>query len=303
MNRAPAAMNQSAAYGSRIEPAPRRMLQGWSAAWAAISREDPTGVRAAIGELDRSGAAFGQRCRDPDRLLDVVAVEQRQDAGVPDGIEDLAAARDAHRSTRPAPLPPASASTSARETRFTSPRRECLRHPAATANSIASARAAPVGQGGDQTRCEGVAGPDPVDDRRDPPGPRHDEGVRCPEHAGPGVLARRDRSTLREGDRPETREATRQLLGDVGVTGGLDVAIAHGGARGPDAEDLVGILFVADQDVRLGHEISHHVPGGLCPTSTAWRGSSGRPRRSRRQHAPPSHRRSPPRRPTRTAPA
>ena len=97
---------------------------------------------------------------------------------------------------------------------------ECLRHEAATANSRAACGARPSSSGVDQAGGERIAGADPIDDRCDAIGAGNVERVGRPEHAGPGVLGRRDRAALRERDRAEAGEPLGQLRGDRRVPGG-----------------------------------------------------------------------------------
>ena len=264
MKRAPAAMNQSAAYGSRIDPAPRKTAGPPARRPRGHRREDRTGVRAPIRELDGPGAALGQRGHDPDRLLGIVAVEERQHAGSADGIEDLEAARRLiapparRRCRRPAPRP------RPRDTRFTSPRRECFRHPAATANSIASFGARPSSRA--EISPAAKASPAPTRSTigaiRQVRATWKVSGVQItPDQLfsiaeiDPRCVNAIVRS--RESDSPAARRRPRTRRTRPGPR--------HGRARRVDAEDLVGVLFVADQDVRLGHDIGHHVPGGLAP--------------------------------------
>ena len=132
---------------------------------------------------------------------------------------------------------------------------------------------------------------DPVDDRRDPIGAADAKVVSCPQHARPGVLRRGDRSALRERDRVESREAVRQLRRH-----GLHSRRRrqchrrqHCPARGSRRPFRRPLRCRSGRPPRQRDQPSR--PRRTCPSSTAWRGSSGRPRRSRRQRALPWHRR------------
>ena len=123
----------------------------------------------------------------------------------------------------------------------------------------------PVEQRVDQPGGEGIPGADPIDDRGDAIGLRDVEGGGGPDHAGPGVLGRRDRPALRERDGVELRKPARQLRCDGRVPGRVDAALRHGAPGRSDAEHLLGILLVADENVRLGHDPGHDVAGGSTP--------------------------------------
>ena len=147
--------------------------------------------------------------------------------------------------------------------RLKSPGIECLSAAAATAKSSASPFFFEARQTVDEPGGEGVARADAVDDRADLVGRAGEELLRGPHHGRPAVpvgalaLAQGDGHAggVREGGQDRRRQRFVGL--DVELPG-RDVG------RGADAERLLAVLLVPDDEVRLGRELPHDFGRGTA---------------------------------------
>ena len=118
----------------------------------------------------------------------------------------------------------------------------------------------------EQAAHEGVAAADAVDDVGDVVATALPERLAVVEHAAPGVVVRVDRTAERDGHLLAAREHLHQLLADAFEPGLVDLAARLLGveAFGLDAEFLLRVFLVAEDQVAAGHEGGHHLGSGLA---------------------------------------
>ncbi len=132
--------------------------------------------------------------------------------------------------------------------RLKSPGIECLSAAAATAKSSASASPSKLVEPVDEAGGEGVARADAVDDRPEVERRAGEKSLPVPQHGRPAVFVRAHALAKGDGDPGQVGEfghdPGRQVFEDLRVDPAEAIV-----DRGPDAERLLAILFVAGEQV------------------------------------------------------
>ena len=121
-------------------------------------------------------------------------------------------------------------------------------------------------QSKDQPCAEGIAASETVHDIADLVGRIHAIGKRCKKfciigfivkHPAPVVVVGRIAFTECDRHKRGFRERRTQFAGDFAVAFDIDLAGFHAGAFRSDPEHILRIFFIADDDVRIRHDLFH----------------------------------------------